>query len=90
MSILGNNDPEYIAAHKHCSNHRKELESSALCGCFHCFAEFPPAAIQQWSDDEQTALCPKCEIDSVIGDASGYPVDRQFLTWMHYHWFALK
>jgi len=90
MSILGNNDPEYIAAHKHSSRHRKELETSTLCGCFHCLAEFPPSAIQQWTDDEQTALCPKCEIDSVIGDASGFPVDRQFLTWMNDHWFAAK
>jgi hypothetical protein len=90
MSILGKYDPEYIAAHKHCSKHRKELEASTTCGCFHCLAEFPYSAIQQWTDNEQTALCPKCEIDSVIGDASGFPVDRQFLTWMNEHWFATK
>lgn len=48
---------------------------------------FPPSEIEDWTDDDDTALCPKCGIDSVIGSVSGYPIERQFLQKMHDHWF---
>jgi hypothetical protein len=50
-------------------------------------ANFPPTKIREWIDQEQTALCPECEIDSVIGSASGFPITKEFLELMHAHWF---
>jgi hypothetical protein len=90
---------DIIAAHKHCSNHRREIEASALCGCFYCMAEFEKDEITEWVDwpedtppDRElsagmTALCPRCGIDAVIGSASGYPIEAAFLSSMHSHWF---
>jgi hypothetical protein len=78
---------DYILAHKHRSEHRAELEQSDKCGCFYCMAIFPPGEIRSWHDAEQTAEFPNCEIDSVIGSASGYPVTKEFLERMHGHWF---
>lgn len=80
-------DPSHIKAHKHSSIHRVELKASTFCGCFYCLAVFPPNEITQWIDDDQTALCPKCEIDSVIGSASGFPITPDFLMRVHDHWF---
>jgi hypothetical protein len=80
-------NPDHIAAHKHCFRHRAELEASELCGCFYCIRIFPFSEIKEWIDDAQTALCPKCEIDSVIGSRSGYPISRAFLERMHDYWF---
>ena len=74
-------------AHEHSSNHRVEVTDSTLCGCFYCCAMFPPTEISEWVDEEQTALCPKCGIDSVIGDRSGLPVSQDFLAVMRAHWF---
>jgi len=80
-------------AHKHSSRHREELLESKLCGCFYCRAIFGPSEIEEWVDEDEnnigrTALCPKCGIDSVIGEKSGYPVDdKEFLEEMHKHWF---
>ncbi|RUM18058.1 cytoplasmic protein [Rhizobium vallis] len=77
-----------IRTHKHSINHRAEIEASALCGCFHCCASFRPAEIKDWLDDNRTALCPRCGIDAVIGDASGLPVMTvDFLKQMNRHWF---
>jgi hypothetical protein len=45
--------------------------------------------IREWTDDGQTALCPSCGVDSVIGDASGFPITVEFLTAMEAHWFGL-
>lgn len=79
-------------AHEHSSNHRAEVTASVLCGCFYCCTSFSPAEILDWVDrDEagvgQTAICPKCGIDSVIGDRSGFSVSGEFLATMKAHWF---
>lgn len=78
-------------AHRHSSRHRAEILRSAMCGCFCCLAVFPPSALAwfHWVDDDQTATCPRCSIDSVIGDASGFPIDREFLARMEVRWFDL-
>ncbi len=75
------------AAHKHSSRHREEVMRSTVCGCFYCLKTFAPSAIEDWLDDGQTTKCPKCPVDSVIGDASGYPIEAAFLNAMHLRWF---
>lgn len=80
------------AAHTHSSRHRAAVMLSTLCGCFYCCSSFPPTEIREWVDadeagDGQTALCPRCGIDSVIGDRSGFPVSAEFLATMKAHWF---
>jgi len=89
MTQLGHIDSELcIAAHKHASRHRAEIEVSARCGCFFCFRTFPNADIRAWIDAKQTALCPRCGVDSVIGSASNHRLDDAFLRRMHQHFFA--
>ena len=80
------------AAHRRSIHHRAEIEASAIAGCFSCQATFPPSAIVAWTDtqeppEQQTALCPRCGIDSVIGDTSGFTIDPAFLAAMHEAWF---
>ena len=87
-----------VNAHRHCANHRAEIAASVVCGCFYRCEAFPPEEIEDWIEetsgssgqaaDEGTAMCPRCGIDSVIGDKSGHPVaDPHFLKAMHKHWF---
>ena len=79
-------------AHKHSSNHRAEIMESSICGCFYCVSLYPPEMIKHWVDEDsngqgQTARCPRCGIDSVIGDKSGFAITVEFLTEMRAHWF---
>ena len=76
-------------AYAHTSGHRAELMASDVCGCFYCLATFPPMAITQWIGDKHgdTAMCPECVIDSVIGSASGFPIEAEFLKRMNARWF---
>jgi hypothetical protein len=88
---------DIIAAHRDSSNHRESVLSSDVCGCFYCLSIYPPSEIRDWVDakkDEtninetgQTALCPRCGIDSVLGSESGYPINRKFLQKMNDYWF---
>jgi hypothetical protein len=74
----------YIAAHKFASKHRGALEASEMCACFFCFRRFTSADIKKWVDVDQTALCPHCGLDSVLGNAS-VRIDDRFLRKMHQH-----
>ena len=87
-----------VEAHKTSIWHRSLILESKVCGCFYCLAIFKPCEIEEWTDfknskgqkteEGQTALCPKCSIDSVIGSESGYPITTEFLNKMHKHWFS--
>jgi hypothetical protein len=78
----------YVSAHKHASRHRAEIESSSRCGCFFCFRSFASSDIKAWIDANQTALCPRCGVDAVLGNASQHRLDDTFLRGMHTHFFA--
>lgn len=80
--------PEVLAAHRHSARHREELGRSEICGCFCCCRVFAPSEIHEWVDDDQTAICPHCGIDAVIGSASEYPINAGFLAMMGSYWFG--
>jgi hypothetical protein len=77
-----------LDAHTHTTRHRVELEASTAAGCFYCCEVFSPTEINDWVDNDDCALCPRCGIDSVIGNASGFPIDEEkFLKEMNEFWF---
>jgi hypothetical protein len=75
-------------AHKHASQNRVEVEGSGRCACFFCFKTFPPSLIKTWIDGDQTALCPSCGVDSVLGSGSSHRLDDAFLRKMHLQYFG--
>jgi hypothetical protein len=74
-------------AHKHSANHREEILDSSYCGCFYCLAMYSPRRIKEWTDDGKTAVCPECGTDAVLGSASGYPIEEEFLRKLNLLWF---
>jgi hypothetical protein len=77
-------------AHRHSIRHRAEIEASDRCGCFYCLRIFGREQIEEWTDDDDTALCPHCGIDAVLGNASGYEISTPFLSQMHAAWFLAQ
>ena len=73
-------------------NNREELQHGNVCGCFYCGQIYSPKLISEWVPDVdgQTAVCPFCGIDSVIGNASGYPIQKELLDRMRRYWFEDK
>ena len=89
------NKADYHSAHRYSSGHRNQVLDSELCGCFYCLTTYPPTDIEQWihEDDSglgQTALCPNCGIDSVIGSNAGVPLTHDFLVGMRRLWFEIN
>jgi predicted enzyme related to lactoylglutathione lyase len=86
-NVTGLSNDDVIKAHVHASQHHSEILASQSCGCFYCLETFPPDEIDEWLDSGQTALCPRCGIDAVLGDRAGYLLDKDFLSKMHGYWF---
>lgn len=78
---------DLLDAHKYCYRNREMLEKDKKCGCFYCCKVYDPKEIDEWCDDDDTAICPHCGIDSVISESSGYPMTEKFLKEMYKYWF---
>ena len=82
-------EKDIIDAHKFCTANYDMLSKDSKCGCFYCLEVFSPQKIDFWINDKngKTAVCPNCGIDSIIGESSGYPLTKAFLSKMCGHWF---
>lgn len=82
-----------IEAHKYSSNNKPLLKNDKKCGCFYCLNIFDPKEIEEYIEDDNpcdeygTALCPYCDVDSVLPESAGYPLTKEFLSKMYKVWF---
>jgi hypothetical protein len=80
----------FLEAKERASRHRAELEASGRCACFFCFKKFATSEIKAWVDGNQTALCPHCGLDSVLGSGTEHRIDDTFLRRMHQYYYAYR
>lgn len=83
----------YNQASDHTYLNYDEVKKSQYAGCYSCQRTFPTSIIdfdehciasKQDGTPEPTVFCPYCEVDYVIGDASGFPVtNKEFLQYMY-------
>ena len=90
---------ELLAAYRYLSNNWTQIESSKVCGCCNCQQIFAADEIVAWTGldiqnmhdpqavSAQTAMCPRCGSEAVLGDRSGLPITGQFLARMNEAWF---
>lgn len=83
-------EQELKAAHKCSIYNQQQVLASKLCGCFYCERIFNASEVDNFLEENKggkTAWCPYCDTDAVIGDASGFPVTKEFLSAMNKRWF---
>jgi len=88
MSI-NHNDYERISSSAR--NNKATLQNDNICGCYHCLRIFPTCEIDEYCIDngeETTAICPHCDVDSIISESSGYPLTDELLRSMRGHAFG--
>jgi hypothetical protein len=90
---------ELLAAYRYTSNNYGQIEGSRLCGCCNCVEIFKPEEIVGWTGltmdnmtdpqavNQQTAMCPRCGSEAVLGDGCGFPINPNFLARMNEAWF---
>lgn len=86
MRIFNQDELEVI--HESCYKHRNQIKSlDQRCGCFYCELFFTAKDIESWTDDKQTALCPNCDIDSVLIESEFVSITPYLLRQMHLKYF---
>ena len=90
---------DLLAAYRHTTKNRAEIEASSTCGCCDCMQTFPAGEIVAWAGldfshldnldaaDAETAVCPRCGSEAVMGDKAGFGLTPQFLGQMNEAWF---
>lgn len=78
--------------HKHSFRNEDEIKRSKYCGCFYCKTIFEAKEVKDAhfateKSGGKTAWCPYCNIDALIGDASGIVLSQKLLNEMHEHFF---
>ena len=83
-------DKEYlIDVNRFSSCHRPVVEKSEYVLCFHCRSYLRPGDICEWIDEDDTAICPRCGVDSIIPLCGGFPIDDEvFIDQMNLFWFG--
>lgn len=74
-------------AHSYSVFHRVAVEDSSECACFSCLKSFASSQIVEWVDEGTTALCPYCQLDSVLPDTCPFPLSYRFLEEMNNYYF---
>lgn len=74
-------NPAFEEIFQHTTNNDIEILNSEKCSCIFCRHTFDARSVQDWISDEKgvTAICPECGMDSLVGDASGFQIDRDTL-----------
>lgn len=74
--------------HTHAVSNSEEIAASRECGCFQCGSIYAASEITEWmwEPDGSSAMCAECGGDTVIGDASGAPLNEAFLQNMNEWW----
>lgn len=67
---------------------KNQFKNNCLCGCYHCLEIFQSKEIRNWIDNQETALCPYCGIDSILTIDSGYDINEESLKELHNHWYS--
>ena len=69
------------------TSNRRALEHSDQAGCYYCKKIYNAALVTDFLENEETALCPKCGIDSVIPSNSPIELTPQNLVDLNRYWF---
>ena len=75
-------------ASKYSIYHSKEIKKSSVAGCYYCLQVFDTATITNWTDNNDTALCPHCGIDSVLPETAPYDLNLETLSKLNEYWFT--
>ena len=73
--------------HAYSSHNRALVEGARQCHCFYCRATVDASEVVDYTDNGQTAICPKCGIDSILPDSIEDTLNADTIAEMNEYWF---
>lgn len=68
---------------------KEAVSASQICGCYNCLNIINTNDIEFWTDDDETALCPNCTLDTLIAESFQVQLDKETLQKIRDHWFKI-
>lgn len=62
---------------------RSRAEAAKQVGCYHCLEVFDSKEINEYTDGDETVICPKCHVDAILP----HIVNKRELEKIHNYWF---
>lgn len=90
LQIAAMSDEELSEIHTHCTANREEIEASSRCACLYCQEVYRATEVNDFIVEpslKETALCPRCGANAVIGDATGIPFYKELIRKLHQRYF---
>ena len=69
------------------TSNEKALKNAPKAGCYYCMSIFDASEVTEFLQQERTALCPKCGIDSVLPSTAPYELTQECLKELNAFWF---
>jgi len=87
---------DYTKIHRQCGWHKPAVLSSKYCGCFCCSSIFEASKIEEWIKEPEdcprgkgeTAVCPLCQMDTVLPESKDYELTQEFINDMNKEYFG--
>ncbi len=73
--------------HTYSSNNKLLIDKANKCYCFYCKEIFDARDVNYYLENENTALCPKCMVDSVLPDNIDEALNEEIIEEMNKYWF---
>jgi hypothetical protein len=80
--------PAVAEASEFSIRNREGLSQSSLAACYYCQSVFPVSDISEFTDGDETGLCPRCGIDAVLPSNAGYSFSEASLRALNEFWFG--
>lgn len=61
---------------------KQTIANLSEVGCYHCLKVFNTQEIKEWTDNSETAICPYCNVDSILPET-----DPSILKECQTYWF---
>lgn len=68
---------------------KSQLAAAPKAGCYQCLKIFEPVEIKEYTDQEETALCPYCSEDAVIPEKNNVPITEEYLKAVKEFWIGI-
>lgn len=75
------------SAIKYATSNKEALSNSTNAGCYYCLRIYPASEVAEFLEVEDTAICPYCDIDSVLPDNTPIELNKANLEELQEYWF---
>ena len=72
--------------HSSTKHNRELIDKSNMCYCYHCKKSFLSQEVKEYSESNDSAICPDCNNSALIPDAADDKISMAIVNQMHDYW----